>query len=82
MSQAKYSQGTLGNMPGQIDQARNDSIGTGGSTADGQLSHRDPLEGVCNAQTGVTTKRTDAYSSNQMSNLVGSQENAGSSSNS
>ena len=50
----------------------------GGSTADGQLSHRDPLEGLSNAQTGITTKHTDTYSDNQKSNLIGNKGNTGS----
>ncbi|CAF4435194.1 unnamed protein product, partial [Adineta steineri] len=42
----------------------------GGSSADGQLTHEDPLQGLANAQTGVTTKSTLGHSSNQTPGAV------------
>ncbi|UJR36580.1 hypothetical protein I4U23_029299 [Adineta vaga] len=59
-----------GNIAGKGGRARDDPIGTGGSTADGQLTHEDPLQGLANAQTGVTTKSTIGYSSNQTPGVV------------
>ena len=34
------------------------------------MSHQDPIQGLANAQTGVTTKSTVGYSSNQTPGAV------------
>ncbi|CAF1483439.1 unnamed protein product, partial [Didymodactylos carnosus] len=51
--------------------ARNDPVGTGGSTADSQLTHSDPNEGLANAQTGVTTASTDRIGAKSSSQIPG-----------
>ncbi|CAF1299389.1 unnamed protein product [Adineta ricciae] len=70
MSQTSHAHGSHGNISGKGGRARDDPIGTGGSTADGQLTHQDPLQGLANAQTGVTTKSTVGYSTNQTPGAV------------
>ncbi|CAF1299511.1 unnamed protein product [Adineta ricciae] len=67
MSQTSHAHGSHGNISGKGGRARDDPIGTGGSTADGQLTHQDPLQGLANTnQTpGAITNRGQTAPDNQ-----------------